>query len=115
MKRTNGQGNGKGKTVRGAFTTEVIGENPYLQRRPDDPEGDRSITENEALDAINEDEDGAPVEPEDERRKVKHRRRRLALVGMATLLLLAIGFAIAIYRRSPTRVDYGRTTRPNKA
>src|SRR6185295_11113897 len=90
-------------------TTQVIDENPYLQRLPDQTESDQSLPENEAFDEVIGDEDGAPIEPEDERRKVRQRRRRLAQVGIAILLLMAIVFAIAIYRRSPTRVDYGDT------
>src|SRR5688500_2191953 len=103
--------NGNDQTNPGAFTTQVIDENPYLQRLPDQAESDQSLLESEALDEVIGDEDGAPIEPEDERRKVKQRRRRLALAAMAILLLLAFVFAGAIYRRSPTRVDYGNTSR----
>ena len=115
MKQTDGYGNEKRGAVRGAFTTEVVEENPYLQRPTEEHESHSSSTEKEVLDEIIEDEDGAPVEPEDESRRAKYRRRRLALLGMATLLLLAIVFAIAVYRHSPTRVDYGRTTSQSKA
>src|SRR5258705_11545033 len=111
MKRTDAPGNANNETLRGASNTQVIDNNPYLQRLPDQAEGDESRPANEAFDEVIEDEDGAPIEPEDERRKVKQRRRRLALVGMATLLLMALVLAIAIYRRSPTRVDYGNPAR----
>ena len=114
MKRTDGPGNGNNATLRGAFTTQVIDENPYLQPLPDQADSDQSRPENEAFDEVIGDEDGAPIEPEDERRRVKQRRRRVALVGMATLLLMALVFAIALYRRSPTRVDYGRTSRKSE-
>src|SRR5687767_1627694 len=104
MKKNDGPTNGNNETSRSAFTTQVIDENPYLQRRPDEHEGDNPHPENQIFDAIIEDEDGAPVEPEDELRKVQRRRRRLALTGIATVLLLALVFAIALYRRTPTRV-----------
>lgn len=114
MKKTDGPGNGNNETIRGQLTTQVIDENPYIQRRLDDPENDQSDSEKESFSAVIDDEDGPPVEPEDERRKVKQRRRRLVLVGLATLLLMALVLAIALYRRSPTRVDYGRTTRKSE-
>lgn len=115
MNKTDGHGNGKSRAVRGAFTTEVIEENPYLQRPTEEHDSDPSSTENELLDEVIEDEDGAPIELEDGRRKARHRRRRLTLLGMAVFLLLAIVFAVATYRHSPTRVDYGRTTSQSKA
>jgi len=114
MKRSDGNGEPIGEKTRGAFSTGVVDENPYLTRPRDDPESDRSSSEEPPFDAIGEDDDGAPTEPEDEVRKKKHRRRRLALAGITTLLFLAIGLAIALYHRSPTRVDYGRTTSQNK-
>lgn len=109
MKKNDGPTNGKDESSRSAFITQVIDENPYLQSRPDEHEGDQPRQENQIFDEIIEDEDGAPVEPEDELRRVQRRRRRLALTAIATLLLLALVFAIALYRRTPTRVDYGRT------
>src|SRR5687768_3729857 len=111
MNKNGGPTNGKDEASRSAFTTQVIDENPYLQSRPDEHGGDQPRQQNQIFDEIIEDEDGAPVELEDELRRVQRRRRRLALTAIATLLLLALVFAIALYRRTPTRVDYGRTTK----
>src|SRR5687767_1633707 len=96
MKNTDRTGNGNDQMNPGEFTTQVIDENPYLQRLPDLAQRDQSLPENEAFGEVIGDEDGAPIEPEDERRKVKQRRRRLALVGVAILFLMAIIFAVAI-------------------
>jgi hypothetical protein len=40
MKKTDRPGNGNDQTNPGAFTTQVIDENPYLQRLPNQPEGE---------------------------------------------------------------------------
>ncbi|CAN5883769.1 hypothetical protein BH18ACI4_BH18ACI4_00920 [soil metagenome] len=111
MKRTEGHGNGSSETTGIRFTTEVIEENPYLQPRPDEQQKERSGAENDVCERSIEDEEGSPVELEDERRKVKQRRRRLAMTAVATLLLISLIGAVALYYRSVTRVEYGRTTK----
>jgi hypothetical protein len=114
MKKTDAPGNGNNEPNRGAFTTELIDDNPYLQRLPDQVESDESGPEGETFDELIEDEFAAPIEPADVQRKVKQRRRFIALAGMATLLLIAFVIAVALYRRAPTRVDYGRTAKKSE-
>ena len=111
MKRTDGHGNGSSETTAIRFTTQAIEENPYLQPRPDERQKEPSGAENDVLDAARDDEEGSPVELEDERRKVKQRRRRLALTAVATLLLVTLIGALVLYYRGATRVEYGRTTK----
>jgi transcriptional regulator of acetoin/glycerol metabolism len=111
MKKTDDPTNGNNETIRSSFTTQVIEENPYLQRPPDEQEGEQSRPESQIFDSIIEDEDGPPVETEDALIKVHRRRRRSVLVAMATLLVMALVLALAVYRRVPTRIDYGRTTK----
>ena len=111
MKKTDDPTNGNNETIRSSFTTQVIEENPYLQRPPDEQEGEQPRPESQIFDSIIEDEDGPPVETEDALIKVHRRRRMSVLVAMATLLVMALVLALAVYRRVPTRVDYGRTTK----
>ena len=94
------------KSIQGAFTTQVLDENPYLQRPVN---SEQSRPGEESFDEHIEDEFGPPED--DDSANPKHRLRRLALAGMALVLLLAIVIAVALYRRSPTRVDYGRTAK----
>ena len=115
MKGTNAQGNGNSDATRRTFTTEVIEENSYLQRAETD-DGDRTTrAESEDFDQIIDDDDGAPIELEDQQRKRKQRRRRLAVMAIGALLLMALVFAIALYRLAPTRVQYGQAPRENRA
>src|ERR1051325_3244098 len=111
MNTSDRHGNGSKDTIGTPFTTEVIEENPYLKRPSNESVSDKSNAVNEPLQLFIEDEDGPPIADANQVNKVSQRRRRLALIGMALLLLLALVFAIALYRRSPTRVDYGRTAK----
>jgi hypothetical protein len=111
MNTSDRHGNGSKDTIGTPFTTEVIEENPYFKRPTDEPVSDKRNADDEPLQLFLEDEDGPPTEEANQVNRVSQRRRRLALIGMALLLLLALVFAIALYRRSPTRVDYGRTAK----
>ena len=106
-KTTDEHGNGTSTVAPSAFTTQVIEENPYLQQRRDAI--DTSNEQKDEFESVIDDEDGAPIETEDRSTRLKHRRRRLVLVGIAGLLFFAIGLAAALYKNTPTRVDYGRT------
>jgi len=111
MNTNDRHGNGSKDTIGTPFTTEVIEENPYLKRPVDEATSDERNADAEPLQLFLEDEDGPPTEDANQVNRVSQRRRRLALIGMALLLLLALVFAIALYRRSPTRVDYGRAAK----
>jgi hypothetical protein len=115
MKQTDVPGNGNRQSTRNGFTTQLIEENPYLKPEKTTDEGQTNQGEYEDIDQIVEDEDGAPVELEDERRKVKQRRRRLVVAALGSLLLIALVIAIAFYRFMPTRVEYGQPPRQSKA
>lgn len=106
MKRTDPADHDNNKTIQGAFTTQVLDENPYLQRPP----VDSKEPSEESLDTLIEDEFGPPEEAH-EGPNSRQRLRRFVLMGMAIVLLLAIAIAIAVYRRSPTRVNYGKTAK----
>lgn len=111
MNTSDRHGNGSKDTIGTPFTTEVIEENPYLKRPVDESASDKPNADDEPLQLFIEEDVGPPTEDENQVSRVKQRRRRLALVGMAVLLLLSLVFAIALYRRSPTRVDYGRAAK----
>jgi len=102
MNTSDRHGNGSKDTIGTPFTTEVIEENPYLKRPADESVSDKPNADDEHLQMFIEEDDGPPTEAENQLSRVKLRRRRLALIGMAVLLLLSIVFAIALYRRSPT-------------
>ena len=105
-KTTDEHGNGTSGVAPNAFTTHVIDENPYLQQRRDEIEPSKDQNE---FDEVIDDEDGAPIETEERSTRLKHLRRRLALAGIAGLLFFAIAVAVVLYKRMPTRVDYGRS------
>ena len=111
MNTSDRHGNGTKDTVGTPFTTEVIDENPYLKRPVDEPASDKANADDEPLQLFIEEDDGPPTEDDNQVSEAKQRRRRLMLIGMAVLLLLSVVFAIALYRRSPTRVDYGSTAK----
>ena len=106
MKRTDTADHDNKKSIQGSFTTQVLDENPYLQR----PAVDGKEPSEESFDTLVEDEFGPPTEAH-EGSNSRQRLRRFVLVGMAIVLLLAIAIALALYRRSPTRVDYGKTAK----
>jgi hypothetical protein len=106
MKNRDGNGNTKGAS----FTTAVIDENPYLQRTTDGQQA-RANAENEVFDPATEDAEGSAIELADERKKVKQRRRRFVLAGVAVLLLVSVIAVLALYYRSSTRVEYGQTAK----
>ncbi|HEY6803721.1 MAG TPA: hypothetical protein VI306_09095 [Pyrinomonadaceae bacterium] len=58
----------------------------------------------------NADDYGPPVEEDDELKKRWQRRRRVALLFVTTLLFMALALVVLVYRRSSTRVNYGRVT-----
>jgi len=60
---------GVARQLQTRFTTEVIEENPYLQMRSDEQPKERSEAENDAVDHSIGDDEGSPIEPEDERGK----------------------------------------------
>ena len=105
MKPREEHGNGTSTRRSESFTTQVIDENPYLQSNNENGAPD------EDHEAATEDEFGAPSEKEDRLNKVKQRRRRLALIFIAACLFGAIGVALLLYRRMPTRVEYGANKR----
>ena len=111
MNTSDKHGNGNNETIGTPFTTEVIEENPYLKRPADDSPSDKLNADDEPLQLFIEEDEGPPTEDDSQVNRVKQRRRRLALIGMAVLLLLSFVFAIALYRRSATRVDYGRAAK----
>src|SRR5262245_41529391 len=111
MNTSDRQGNGSKDTIGTPFTTEVIEENPYLKRPADESISDKPNSDDEPLQLFIEEDDGPATEDANPVNRVKQRRRRLALIGIAVLLLLSLVFAIALYRRSPTRVDYGRAAK----
>jgi hypothetical protein len=110
MKTANGHGNGKGNTKNPGvrFTTEVIEANPYLQRPEDDISQAAPLGEEEIFDGPITDEDSSPVEHDDEGKKTRQRRRRMALATVAAVFLVAMICVVALYYRNGTRVEYGR-------
>lgn len=110
MNRTIG-GNGNGETTGVRFTSEVIEENPYLQQRRHAMPAEQLRAEQDAFGESVENEEGPPTELENGRRELKQRRRRLAMVGIASLLLVGLVGAVALYYRTATRVEYGTTTK----
>lgn len=115
MKTSDRQGNGSNETVGTPFTTQVMEENPYLKRTVDESARAKLLPDDEALNISIEDEHGPPTEPSDLVGASSQRRRRLALLGMVVLLLLSIALAVALYRRSSTRVEYGRAAKQGDA
>ncbi len=115
MKRTvsHGNGNGAGTSVR--FTSETIEGNPYLQRPQPDESNEEVLRDEDGSGQLIDDEDGAPIDPEDAGLRAKQRRRRLTLMAFTILFLAALFAALLLYYRSATRVEYGRTTKPREA
>jgi hypothetical protein len=101
----NGQSDGMGVRV----TTETIEENPHLQspRRREHQE----MVVDDALQLSIEDEDGSPIELEEEVKKAKQRRRRLVMSAVAVMWLVGLIGALALYYQRATRVEYGRSTK----
>lgn len=101
MKSHNERGNGTSTRSSEGFTTQVIDGSPYTQ----------AINENGTIEkddeVASENEFGPPNEKENRLGKVKRRRRRLALAFIAVCLVSAIALALFLYRRMPTRVEYG--------
>ncbi|HEV7680524.1 MAG TPA: hypothetical protein VGO68_00260 [Pyrinomonadaceae bacterium] len=103
MKTSNGNGQANGPT----FSTAVIEENPYLQRTTDEQQV-RPDVEGEIFDRTQQDEEGSAIDLANEYKKVRQRRRRLALIAVAGLLLVSLVGVLALYYRSSTKVEYGR-------
>src|SRR5688572_14056269 len=103
---TRGNGNGVGTSVR--LSTETIESNPYLQHLPDE---DRSEQDTEVLDKVSEEDDGYPIDAEDEKRKMTYRRRRMVVVAAVLVVTAVIVAVLVFYYRTATRVEYGRTTK----
>ena len=101
MKSHDEHGNGTSTTSSERFTTQVIDGSPYIQ-----PINENGGTEKD--DGVaSENEFGPPNEKENRLGKVKRRRRRLALAFIGVCLLFALALALFLYRRMPTRVEYG--------
>ncbi len=101
------QGNGNNEIRQGAFSTQVIEENPYLQRSVDAQDFSDAINETGVSDY--EDDEVAPTELDEGRRRAVRRRRRLAIAGLFLSLLLAIAGAFVLYSQTSIRVDYRGT------
>jgi hypothetical protein len=106
---TRGNGNGVGTSVR--LSTETIESNPYLRHLPDE---DRSEQDTEVLDEVSEEDDGYPIDAEDEKRKMTYRRRRMVLVAAVLVVTAVIVAVLVFYYRTATRVEYGRTTKEHE-
>jgi hypothetical protein len=109
MKTSNGNGQANGTS----FSTAVIEENPYLQRTPNEQQV-RADVEDGIFDRAQQDEEGSAIDLADERKKVRQRRRRLALIAIAVLLLVSLVGVLALYYRSNTKVEYGRVAKPSQ-
>lgn len=111
MKRANGHGNGTSNPQKPGvrFTTAVIDANPYLQRPQDEISQAAALSEEETFDGPIDDEEASPVEHDDEGKKTRQRRHRLVLAAVAAVFMIAMISAVALYYRSSTRVEYGRT------
>jgi hypothetical protein len=110
MKTTDVGGNGQSAGTAVRFTTEVIEENPYLQS-PHYREHQERHVDSDNLHMSIEDEDGSAIELDEEVRKTKQRRRRLAIGAVAAMILVGLIGALALYSRRATRVEYGQSTK----
>lgn len=106
---TRGNGNGVGTGVR--LSSETIESNPYLQHLPDE---DRNREDTEVVAEDSEEDDGYPIDADDEKRKVSYRRRRVGLVAAVLVATAAIVAVLVSYHRTATRVEYGTSSKQHE-
>jgi hypothetical protein len=111
MNKTSSRGNGNGAVTGVRLSTETIESNPYLQHPPDEARDREHHADQSDLDELSDEDQGYPIDAEDEERKVNQRRRRVVLVAAMLFVTATLVIVLIAYYRSATRVEYGKRTK----
>lgn len=111
MNKTSTRGNGNGAVTGVRLSTETIESNPYLQHLPDEDRKQEHAADRAGLDELTDEDQGYPIDAENEQSKVNQRRRRVVLVAAMLFVTATLVVILIAYYRSATRVEYGKTTK----